>query len=85
MTPEQPTAAVFDLGHMVSGIGQVVAEIRVFLVGPHAPQFQQPLPPPPPPSFQQALSAPPLLCTATAAAAAYPYRMPGYGTTLLPF
>jgi hypothetical protein len=31
---------------MVSGIGQAVAEMRAFLVGPHAPQFHQPLPPP---------------------------------------
>ena len=47
---------------MVSGIGQAVAEMRAFLVGPHAPQFHQPLPPPTT-TFQPALLAPPLPLT----------------------
>ena len=33
--------AIFDLGQAVAGIGQAVSGIRAFLVGPHAPQFQQ--------------------------------------------
>jgi hypothetical protein len=37
MMPEQLTAAIFDLGHMVSDIGQAVAEMWAFFVGPHVP------------------------------------------------
>jgi hypothetical protein len=36
MILEQLTAAVFDLGHMVFSIGQAVAEMQAFFVGPHA-------------------------------------------------
>jgi hypothetical protein len=47
MMPEQLIAVIFDLGQaasvkrcLASGIGQAVAGIWAFLVGPHAPQFQ---------------------------------------------
>jgi len=69
LTPEQMTATILELG-------QVVAGIRAFLVGPYEPQPQPLLPPPPPPHQQQLPLLPLFSAATTAPVISYQYGMP---------
>ncbi|XP_066365285.1 leucine-rich repeat extensin-like protein 2 [Miscanthus floridulus] len=78
LTPEQMTAAILELG-------QAVAGIRAFLVGPYVPQPQPQLPPPPPPHQQQLPPPPPPSAATTAPVISYQYGMPYDGTATTSF
>ena len=66
-------------------LGQAVAGIRAFLVGPYAPQPQPQLPPPPPPHQQQLPPPPPPSAATTAPVISYQYGMPYDGTATTSF